>query len=316
MKMRKKLPLWIDIPAVIIVSYAGVFLLLALYGHIAVETEFGEVFTYAISGTSMETTIHQTIQAEEKSLGAIAWIDREAERGIDSILLFRTPDGKLSVKRVAKIRFAPVKQYWLEPDNAGITGEGSGWGSYDWIDDKLVVGTVVAIWTPQRFFRFFTGRGRFENSISFSLSPTKVIWGLDKRAIAITHDDGSFHLQYVGWSRSWIGKFDRWEGDYVLYNKADGTKWKLWPRTLVEEKVQYQMGLSCGAVYSTSSIGFEGDVRSKIRLGQKLNLDGIVVKITRIELEKMGPEGAATVVYFTPSLSSEPSQTSRWKLLD
>ncbi len=108
------------------------------------------------------------------------WVhyDPNKKPEVGSIVYFRIPNTRVfEVKRVAKIN--DEGELWVEPDNPGVSGEGSDNSEiYDWVEPSWVIGVIDMAFTPYRALRWFTPEGRFRNLIETSVRPCIVDCGL------------------------------------------------------------------------------------------------------------------------------------------
>lgn len=130
-------------------------------------------------GPSMQPTLAVwNVPEPWERLSFSGWVHYDPERKpeIGSIVYFRIPDTKIrEVKRVAKIN--SEGELWVEPDNPGISGEGSDNSElYDWVKPEWIIGVVSAMLTPARTARWFTQAGRFYNQITFKDPPRDILW--------------------------------------------------------------------------------------------------------------------------------------------
>jgi len=70
------------------------------------------------------------------------------------------------VKRVEEVR--EDGSIWVTADNGGWTGEDS--IEYGWVSENKIIYVAADIWSPTRFWRSRTSRGRFENWKQFYFS--------------------------------------------------------------------------------------------------------------------------------------------------
>ena len=126
-------------------------------------------------GPSMQPTLQiWNLPAPLEGLSFSGWIhySSELKPEVGRIVYFRIPDHPrlYEVKRVARID--PKKGLWVEPDNSGVSGEGSDNSEvYDWIPFADMIGVVDAIYTPKTLIRSLSEEGRFVNWAAVNMGP-------------------------------------------------------------------------------------------------------------------------------------------------
>ena len=171
--MKKRVPWYLVVLVLASSALMLIYLAIGAYGLLAVKCHWSQRFPFAVTGRSMEVAIHQPIQAEQWSFGALLWIDRLAERVVGSILLFRTSDGALSVKRIANVGKTRngLAKFWVSSDNIGWTGADS--REYGWVMDTEVIGGVQRVLTPGTVISGLSRSGKLWNLALLSYPPTQ-----------------------------------------------------------------------------------------------------------------------------------------------
>lgn len=222
-----------------------------------------------------------------------------------------------SIKRVAEIR---KDGYFVEGDNTEHSQDCRDWGKD--VPTSHVAGVVNWCWSPARAWRSQTADGRLRNWLEMNYAPCN--WNIYGDRLVLTFSSSSFGLFNTDGSA--IGYYQceavgvGGEGGTVCEGEMGfapigqgGRKYALDLKTGHIHPVQYELKLTPFG-NSSSSVGFEGDVTDKLKVGMKLEFRETVVKITSLEVLKGGPAGASTVVKFEPKLSFFPTPSVSWKI--
>lgn len=220
-----------------------------------------------------------------------------------------------TIKRVAEIR---KDGYFVEGDNTEHSQD-----SRDWCRDvptDHVAGVVVWCWSPTRAWRSQTADGRLRNWLEMNYAPCN--WKICGDRLVLTFSSSSFGLFSTDGSP--IGYYQCETGGGQAENVFEGEMgfapigrggrmYALDLKTGHFHPVRYELKLTPFG-NGPSSIGFEGDVTDKLKVGMQLELRGTVVSITSVEVLKGGPAGASTVVSFKPKLNFFPTPAIPWRV--
>ncbi len=149
-----------------------------------------------LAALSFSGWVHYRVNFKEKG--------KEPREG--DMAYFSDPDRpkEKNLKRIQRVQVLPngVRRYWMRPDNTGVTGDGSGEGRYDWVEEKYLIGIVDRIYTWEWLMRERTPGGRYLNRVRFSTPAQDVrlaqyveITDHARREIARYSMDGEF----MGW---------------------------------------------------------------------------------------------------------------------
>lgn len=170
---RERVAVWILIPAVLVI-------VLMFWG-------IPPLNIIPVWGPSMQPTLAVwNIPEPWARFSFSGWVhyDPAMKPQVGNIVYFRIPNTRVhEVKRVTKINNGKL---WVEPDNPGVSGEGSDNSDlYKWLCPESVIGVVDAIGTPTRAIRWFTAEGRFRNWVELKTSPKDILWMEEEGLVAV-----------------------------------------------------------------------------------------------------------------------------------
>ncbi|MEI6058061.1 MAG: S26 family signal peptidase [bacterium] len=257
------------------------------------------------------------------SMSYLGWVYRtswgEQPTRIGQIVRFAQPGQPTwrkyllpSIKRVAEIR---KDGYFVEGDNTERSQD-----SRDWCKDvqrNHVAGVVVWCWSPARAWRSRTSEGKLRNWLEMNYAPCN--WKISGDRLVLTFSSSSFGLfstngRTIGYyCTDELGGVGKGEAIFTPLSRG-GRKYTLDLETGRCRPVKYELKLTPFG-NGPSSIGFEGDVTDKLKVGMKLELRKTVVSITSIDVLRGGPAGASTVVRFKPKLDFFPTPSIQWRII-
>jgi len=213
------------------------------------------------------------------------------EPEVGNIAYFREP-GKprtKDLKRIERKQTLPngKKRYWMRRDNTGVTGDGSGEGRYNWVEEEYVIGVVDRIYTPEWLMRERTPRGRYLNKIRF-VTPAQ--------DVQLTQ-----YIEVRDHARHEIARYSM-DGEFMGWLEPTPMPEPVFKRRTVVGEAKEIASISCESV-GADELKAVGDVRRWLRPGTRI--------LVRYE-GRFKPEQRGRMVWLTVVSTSRVSPYTAW----
>lgn len=159
----------------------------------------------------------------------------------------------------------------------------------------------------------FSEEGRWRNGMEMSHAPSMLRW-IGNRLLVT--EEGRITVYRAGKQLLVLrGEPAESEDGSFAFTPPDdgGRRWSLDLATLEIRRINYGIKVTCFN-NTMENVSLAGDVVAMFPAGKQFSLDGVIVHTVSASLKKGGPQGSATVVFFTPSVSNQPTMNTSIKL--